>query len=377
MKIAILTLPLHENYGGNIQNYALQCVLSRLGHEAITINCKGKDFSSFRFFLSTAKRLLLQPKDSRQFMFSRSEKNQISINHRRFIREHINITEPLDFSSLKKFFDENNFDAVFVGSDQVWRPKYASSIESYFLDFLEENSRIKKISYAASFGTDEWEYTHQQQHICKLLAKKFDALSVRESIGVDMCAKYLDVIAQHVLDPTMLLDKYDYMDLLKGKTLNDNTGDIFNYTLDMDSDKKELIDEIAIKLRKKIFYTYPINTKKTTAFIRDIDAYRYPSVEAWLKSFYDADFIVTDSFHGTVFSILFNKPFISISNKNRGAARFTSLLQVFGLEDRLITDSKQVDERMLYGQIDYEKVNKRLEELRHLSTSFIVKALQH
>lgn len=377
MKIAILTLPLHVNYGGNVQNFALQHTLHKLGHDVVTINCQDVNVNYLRYCLSTLKRLIQQPKNNRRFMFTNNEKKYISQNHRKFIADYINLTIPLNFSDLNQFFEKNHFDAVFVGSDQVWRPKYTPCIDAYFLDFIKDNTVIKKISYAASFGSDKWEYNSQQQSNCKSLIQKFNALSVRESLGSDMCAEYFGVNAQHVLDPTMLLTKEDYINVFKNKDLPNNKGGLFNYTLDVDDEKNALIKDIALSLNMKCFTTYPEHTKKKTVFIRNLNSYKYPSVQAWLKSFFDADFIITDSFHGTVFSIIFNKPFLALSNQERGAARFISLLKMFNLESRLVTNVNKFDRKIIEDDIDYEAVNERLEQLRSSSLSFIKNALKN
>ena len=375
MKIAILTLPLHVNYGGNVQNFALQQTLLKLGHDVVTINCQEAKIGTLRYGLSTAKRLFQQPKSSRRLLFTKKEKEIISLNHKRFICDYIKLTEPVDFTELSLFFKKNKFDAVFVGSDQVWRPKYTPCIESYFLSFIQDNTAIKKISYAASFGSDKWEYNSQQHSICKSLIEKFDALSVRESLGADMCKEYFSVNAQHVLDPTMLLTKEEYIEIFKSENLPNHKGKLFNYTLDVDEAKNKLIRNISSHVHKDFFTTYPEKTQKKTLFIHDIKTYQYPSVPAWLKSFFDADFIITDSFHGTVFSIIFNKPFIALSNKERGAARFISLLNMFGLESRLVTDVDKFDKNIIDYNIDYVEVNKRLEQYRIMSLDFISNAL--
>ncbi|HBW1543663.1 TPA: polysaccharide pyruvyl transferase family protein, partial [Klebsiella quasipneumoniae] len=147
------------------------------------------------------------------------------------------------------------------------------------------------------------------------------------------------------------------------------------YTLDVDEGKNKLIRNISSHVHKDFFTTYPEKTQKKTLFIHDIKSYQYPSVPAWLKSFFDADFIITDSFHGTVFSIIFNKPFIALSNKERGAARFISLLNMFGLESRLVTDVDKFDKNIIDDNIDYVEVNKRLEQYRIMSLDFISNAL--
>ncbi len=132
---------------------------------------------------------------------------------------------------------------------------------------------------------------------------------------------------------------------------------------------------ISESLGKELFTTYPKKTKKDSFDIHDMDNYQYPPVEAWLKSFHDADFVVTDSFHGTVFSIIFNKPFIAISNKARGSARFLSLLKIFGLENRLVNDLAEVNVSLLNASIDYGHVNEILASFRANSIDFIKNSL--
>ncbi len=116
MKIAILTLPLHVNYGGNVQNFALQQTLLKLGHDVVTINCQEAKIGTLRYGLSTAKRLFQQPKSSRRLLFTKKEKEIISLNHKRFICDYIKLTEPVDFTELSLFFKKNKFDAVFAVS---------------------------------------------------------------------------------------------------------------------------------------------------------------------------------------------------------------------------------------------------------------------
>ncbi|CAI0795727.1 polysaccharide pyruvyl transferase family protein [Serratia proteamaculans] len=378
MKVAILTIPLNHNYGGNLQNFALQMTLKNMGHDPVTINYKkGIRRSYARKILSKLKRSLFVFKDMSNYPITDDEILIIEKNHRDFIEKYISISN--DFYSedeIKKFFDKENFDAVIVGSDQVWRPQYTPKIDPFFFSFLRGNSNVIKMSYAASFGTDIWEYTPEQLKLCRELVKEFDFISVRESLGVDMCHQYFDVYSEHVLDPTLLLKKDDYIDLFKKAALPDNSGKIFNYILDSSGDKDDFLKKISGCLGKEVFSTYPRKTVKDTLNITDIKEFQYPHIEAWLKSFHDADFVVTDSFHGTAFSIIFNKPFIAISNKARGAARFSSLLRMFDLESRLVNDFSEVDSEVLNTPIDFNKVNKILEESKKKSINALRKALE-
>src|SRR5690606_26995758 len=129
----------------------------------------------------------------------------ISNNNVKFLNKYINHSLLINaYKDLAEYFKNRKFNAVIVGSDQTWRPKYSPNIYNYYLDFLKDNNQIKKLAYASSFGTAEWEYTTEQTEKCKTLAKQFHAISVREHTGVDLCREKLGVEAIQLLDPTLL-----------------------------------------------------------------------------------------------------------------------------------------------------------------------------
>src|SRR5690606_17689268 len=150
-KIAILTQPLGHNYGGIIQNYALQKVLKELGQQPITINRVGnKHKSKTRFILSIAKRYIYRYILGKNILL-KNERLEISKNNIIFINKNINRSPLIDSNKkLSDYFSKNNFNAVIVGSDQTWRPKYSPDIYNFYLDFLEDNPTIKKLAYASS-----------------------------------------------------------------------------------------------------------------------------------------------------------------------------------------------------------------------------------
>lgn len=117
-------------------------------------------------------------------------------------------------SSLRKYFKKNRYDAVIVGSDQTWRPKYSPNIYDFYLDFISKDKRIKRIAYASSFGVDDWEYSAEETKKCAKLSKLFDGISVREQSGIDLCKDHLGVDSELALDPTLLLNKDDYVTLI-------------------------------------------------------------------------------------------------------------------------------------------------------------------
>ena len=208
MKIGIITQPLRTNYGGILQNYALQTILKRRGHTVVTLGRESLIRVKYpRYILTLTKRFFLKCFGKYSGSLFREKKyNQdypIFTQHTlRFVKERIHHTEIHDFS---KELSHKDYDAYIVGSDQVWRPSY-NKIENMFLDFTS-GWNVKRVAYAASFGTDDWEFSKEQTETCQNLIKKFDAVSIRENSGIKLCKDYLHADAIHVLDPTMLLQK--------------------------------------------------------------------------------------------------------------------------------------------------------------------------
>nr|WP_321356189.1 polysaccharide pyruvyl transferase family protein [uncultured Draconibacterium sp.] len=378
MKIGIFTLPLHTNYGGILQAYALQQVLKNNGHDAWLINQKRFSPPFWRKVLSIIKRIIYRyvfRKKEVIVLYEEQYKSNfkiISKNTQKFIDKFIQPqTSPLfsnnDLNGLKKL----NFDAIIVGSDQVWRAKYTPKIENYYLDFLPQSSNCKKISYAASFGTDNWEYTTKQTIKCARLLQKFSCISVRESSAIKLCKEKFDANVEHVLDPTMLISPKDYINLIGEKEkLAKNV--LTTYILDSSDEKEEIIEFFASSLRLR---RHKINSKTEdhSALLEDRIA---PSVENWIAGFYSADFVIIDSFHGCVFSILFNKPFYVIGNSTRGMARFDSLLKIFNLENRLIFSLNDIPPQSIHDEIDWNEVNKILQFWQNKSYRYLMNALR-
>ena len=371
MKVAILTQPLGHNYGGLLQAYALQTYLKRLGCEVETLDrrvegagkipLKSHGLNLARLALGRIKSL---PTENRQAWVL----NELAA----FRDRRLTLSPTIDSEqAVRDYYRERRFDAFVVGSDQVWRPRYSPSILNFFLDFLDDvKSPAKRIAYAASFGVDDWEYTSEQTEKCKNLAQKFDAISVRENSAVELCTEKLGVTAQCVVDPTLLLEPEDYEPLIAECGESHHAGCVLSYVLDPAPEKRAIADSAGRVLGAEVFSIKP-EYAITQVRAKDISQCRFPSVETWLRSFHDASFVVTDSFHGTVFSILFNKPFIAVGNSARGMARFESLLSQFGLTERLIADPREVSLELLQSQIDWDAVNCKREALASAGRQFL------
>lgn len=373
MKIGIITQPLHSNYGGLLQNYALQRTLRHLGHDPITMDQPNGRISYFILLSSSVKTFLLRlvgkgKKRSYPFVMKDKYIKSVRVYTNFFIDRYISHSPKLiTRSESSHYVRKNQIKALIVGSDQVWRPKYNVDIYHSYLDF-SQGMDIKRIAYAASFGTDDWEYTPEQTKCCRQLAQAFQAISVREDSGVALCENYLGVKAVPVLDPTMLLEKEDYECLVKKENEPVSEGNLLCYILDKTAEKSCLINDIAQDLRLSPFAVMPAEVLRRET-VKTIDQCVFPSVTKWLRGFMDARFVVCDSFHGAVFSIIFNKPFIVIANKSRGMARFYSLLRMYGLEERLITD--HLDTSLLNKPIDWVAVNRKRSEMKEISLRFL------
>ena len=342
MKIGILTLPFHVNYGGILQAYALQTVLERMGHEVDVIEIKKEKKHTIKstivecknFIKRFIKKFILQ-KPVYLFL-DRAKTKLIPVTHQytnEFIRRYLHLRKYENACLI----NQNDYEAYVVGSDQVWRPKYSPNIYHAYLDFTE-GWDVKRISYAASFGSDTWEYTDVDTEKCRKLVSHFDAVSVREDSGIGLCKKYLKVSSLQTLDPTLLLDRADYDYLISSYNTSPSDGNLFNYILDTDERTEEIIRQIAADkelkpFRKNVWEPY---AKVESDAIVPIEQRIQPPVEQWLRSFRDSEFIVTDSFHACVFSIIFEKPFAVILNAQRGNGRISSLLRLLGEEHRLI-----------------------------------------
>ena len=315
LNVYVVTQHLLNNYGGLLQNFALQQCLKKMGYEVNTIDyLRIINFTPFyRYLLSWTKNLILILVPGKHPKFARYSNKGVRPSWANdFVSKWICHT-PKCFRYKASLLDDDT-EAIIVGSDQVWRPKYNYRIEDMFLKFAK-NLPIKRIAYAASFGVDNWEYTPKQTKVCSALAKKFDALSVREESGVNLCKEHFGVDATWVLDPTLLLDKGDYCEVCKEVPVAKEKF-LAAYVLDKNESIRVQCECIAAE-RGLVLKFFEANSNATL------------TVPEWLAMFRDASYVVTDSFHGTVFSIIFGKDFKCMYNKSRGSARFDSLLKLY------------------------------------------------
>lgn len=374
MKIGILTHPLDYNYGCLLQAFALQKTIKSMGHEVVTIDRFSDPrvafFSQFKNWMKRIAAHYIKGKnvricwnpnltmDMKRTLFSQTQK---------FVDRNITNTGIVFPSDLERIDKEYQFDAYVVGSDQVWLPNFSLNC---FLDFVHRDN-VKRIFYAASTGSTSFADIPSIAMKCKNLSRKFSGISVREDSLLPVVKKTLGREAIQVLDPTLLLDAKDYLAACVEK--EDDSPIIFTYILDKTYDKQVLVGKVQKELQLPIV-AGSVEKDYERGKNMDINKCIYPSVDHWILNMARAKFVVTDSFHGTCMAITFRKPFVVVGNKARGLNRFLSLLSLFNLENRMITDSTQLSPSF-YSQLDNKYISELLKKKRTEAIDFIKKYL--
>lgn len=355
----ILTHPLTGNYGGLLQVYASYTVLNALGGNAYIYRYQPDDlpvksFNWLKYYGSLLKSILGRKGNP--------------------IWRSLYIANK--FVGKLNFVDESQVggDAgdirYYVGSDQVWRATYCRKMRSpefFFLNFATAAQRRHSIAYAASLGVDEWEGNEAETLACAKLVQEFKAVSVREVSGVAICKKVLGVDAVQMPDPTLLLERSKYENIInRARTRATTAPWLSTYVLDESTEIVRLLHDCADDMK---LVHQPLLPNRGALRWRDRIALTVPQ---WLRYIRDSKYFITDSFHGCVFAIIFNKPFVCLGNKSRGSARFDTLLRKFGLEDRLIScpTASQL-QQVLHTPIDWAQVNEKLSFERERGINFL------
>ena len=372
MKVAVVTLPLHTNYGGLLQAFALKKCLNDMGHEVTVLDLEDKMpgpsllKAPFVYGRRALTRMLKGPAAPEVFRESRFRKELpvVGVNTQRFVDKYIS---PRVLSSFAQV-GACEYDAFVVGSDQVWRPRYFPRVENAFLAFAK-GWDVKRVAYAASFGTDDLEYDTEKLKECSDLLSAFDAVSVREESGVKMCSEWFDRDdSVHVLDPVMLLDVQEYISMASFAESHPAKGKMVTYILDGSAHKQSVVDFMS---RVGGFDVHDISVNPYDRSV-PVEDRVVPALEQWIAGFADADFVVTDSFHGCVLSILLHKRFVVVGNSSRGLARLQSLTEMLGLDQRLVQGIDPEDDGEFFlSEPDWAQVDAVLKTRREECIGFL------
>ncbi|WP_273524644.1 polysaccharide pyruvyl transferase family protein [Mailhella massiliensis] len=330
-KVGILNFHFANNYGAVLVPFAMKKAIEAMGYEVEIINYIAQKFS-------------------RQPAFVKFRGKYLSPISREFTSK----------EELEEYAD--HWSRIVVGSDQVWR---MFQTDIYMLGWA--SGKCSFISYAASYGHDIYEGSILKSDACALL-HRFDAISVREKSGVDICHNDFDVNAVQVLDPTFLLSAEAYSRVIDAeKTRVPDEPYVCGVFLSAQSASYPNNPNILLDIRSKYKFVNPIKDERN----------QFRPVGEWLALIKNAKYVITDSFHGAVFSIIFNKQFISIMHEGfNGNARIPSLLSSLGIShDRIVYSIDDITVESFYKKIDYSKVNPNLQALRHKSWRFLKEAL--
>lgn len=345
-KVGIVTLGGFYNYGNKLQNYAVQSVFQKLDFKVATLdNCRKERrknvFFSFIFSL---------------FFITKAKKSRRTLKFYKFQKKYIHTVN----------FDEKKsnliYDYIVCGSDQIWNPDFAGR-EFFFADFV---SPKKRIAYSASFGVSSVPEGKREFYEKKLNEMK--AISVREDDGAEIVKSLTGREATTLIDPTLMLDRDEWHKLSKKPEYAIPEKFICTYFLgEVSAEYREYIDKISKKFDMKVIN---LEAKKENDYWYSTG----PSELLWLIE--NSSLVLTDSFHGTIFSVLMDTPFVVFDLIRKDIAsmnsRIVTLLNTLKLEDR---NFKTLEKNKLFEK-NYAHVSDILEVERKKSIDFLKQAME-
>ena len=352
--VGIIGLWFGRNYGSMATYYALNQVIKKMGYSVLMID---------------------NP-------LRRDEELTVTKTHPyRLANMFYNISEKKRLRNLHEL--NNDCESFIIGSDQLWSVRRSRRYKQmYFLDFVDDNT--KKISYATSFGKKYAGTEEERVETLKNL-QRFDNISVRDDLSVEICKNSFGVDASLVCDPSFLCDISDYDKLTEIANLNEPKPYILAYVLDPNPEIGKQLEALSIEKNMKVIVLldeWPdrrelnknhisLSGKGNVEIKNDVDIFE------WMWYYKNASCVFTDSFHGTIFSIIFRKPFITLMNHGRGAQRFISLLEPLNLKYRLFDTPKCITENSnLLNSCDYTVPYQKLDVIRQNSYNWLKNSLE-
>lgn len=364
MKVGVVTFHNAHNYGASLQAWALQRVLKNLGTEPGIIH----------YHPESIDRLYVPPKQNTlkkklKYILKENYRNRVKDQvykyhkYNKFIRDNFNlIGDFTEYDELKKA--NLNLDAYITGSDQVWNSDHTNGFDpAYMLDFAEEGKL--KISYAASVGREYILPQYREQF--KESLKTYTSISVREASARPAITALTDKPVSVVLDPTLLLDRKDYEDLKVPGKIKERY--ILVYMMEANKDLIRFANKLSVATGIPIIQRKPLGI-----FRNELASYYTDEAGEFLGEIENAEYVLTNSFHATVFSLIYEKPFISMLHTSTGA-RTRDLLKTVGLESHILYDPSEFHDMKQFEIKDKEQLRGRIKELQKDSYEFLQNAL--
>ncbi|MEA5423639.1 polysaccharide pyruvyl transferase family protein [Synechococcus sp. CCY9202] len=378
-KVGIISLPLTYNIGGILQSYSLVEICKRKG-------CLPFVLTRRRTRKSIALELLVSLKWKGIIFVSMIAKRfNISflstyplVATQFFKTKHIPNSDKLFFGDvrLSQWATANHIDLFICGSDQIWNPTSFPSLNFAFAQ-LDVPRTTRRVAFAPSLGHDSNRFTSTQSQQIASFLQSFAKLSCREQSGAELISRLADRAVSLMPDPTFVINRETYAALAGNASFPYPRSYLFAYILDPTVATCEFISSFAKKHNLRALSFFPMNYKsilnRQYQMLKHfgIDVIDSPTPENWLKGVMDADLVITDSFHGSVFSLIFNTPFYSLINAGRGGTRFLQLKSTFGIDNTFLELHRVHSHQLMVPTIDWPKVNRKISELSLLAHDFL------
>lgn len=383
-KVAIVSCYFKHNYGSMLQAYATQKILDNMKIENETINVsKNKDIDTGKkkYYMNQftnisflkAKLGMIKLKIYKKINKKLAENLKIRDIKFKEFESNFNLTQPYTGYAQLTDICKTNYSNVIVGSDQLWLPVNVVA-DYYTLNWVPND--INKISYATSFGISEIPKEYREKYIEFL--DRMNYISVREQKGIDIIKDLINKEVKLVCDPTLLLKKEEWQEI-EAESQNKNFKYIFCYFLGKNIKHRKFVERLKEKTGYQII---SINHCDEYVGYSDIFADEVPydvGPSEFLKLIANAEYICTDSFHGTIFSLIYNKKFFVFRRHQENLkmstnSRINSILKILDLEQRLLLGDEKIEE--VDKEIEYKEINKKLDDFRNNSIKFLTDALK-
>lgn len=375
--IGIVTSSKELNYGAILQTYAMQRVVQNMGYHSELIWWRGQEKKHrdvrLRKLVGMIFRYLLHPsiflKSFKAYneSFKKEMSDDIISNFRKFEQEQLCI-KYLSYSQMKKYAQSSVCKAVIAGSDQIWN-SYAVYVDPFY--YLRFVPKYKRIAYAPSLGKND--IAPYNKRIMGKYVNDFPVLSVREKKGKDLLEKIINRNIEVVADPSLLLSKEEWKDVRKKVRVPEKY--VLFYFLDEPNDACVRVMCSIVQQKKISVLVFPYHFDK----FQNINGIQFvePGPAEFLDLIAKAELVLTDSFHGTAFSINFNKQFYTFDrqygNNQSQSSRLIDFLTEYGLKNRFVQNvNAEID---IKNEIDYSGINKKIEVNRESSKKFLEEAI--
>lgn len=366
MRIGILTFHGSHNYGSVLQAYALSTWLKDAGHETEIINLRNAaQKRAYRVFQVKGKGI------KRILHAAFAVKNYPAAKRRaKRFEEFITQVLPLSkqaYSNGSELRGSTDYDVYITGSDQVWNPACQDFESAYYLDFVPDGA--KRIAYAPSLGRAE--FSDEKTDLIRSLLKNIDVISCREEAGASLLRRLTDKPVSVVCDPVVLLGKKKWEAFAAPSGIKEPY--ILTYFLENNNGTKALLPELQRLTGYRVVSLNEDLRDIGKGYIQAYDA----SPERFVGLFRDAAFVLTNSFHGTAFSTIFQRPFFTVigpvHSANNNDSRKTDYLRGLALEDRLVSDEHTTQKPL---SIDYSEAEMRMEKMRNAAAQYLMNAVE-